>query len=153
MCGIAGYFSRSDSNIAEQVMLSLYSEQHRGQESCGIAVADGTVVQLHKSMGYVNEVFTPKVLQGLPGHIAIGQVRYPTRGSSEIKNAQPYLIETLGGPIYGVASNGDIVNYDGRRCKIVKGFNDDWYVLNSGGVLLELDPNLINNVITENNVL
>lgn len=49
--------------------------------------------------------------------------------------------------------DGDIVNYDGRRCKIVKGFNDDWYVLNSGGVLLELDPNLINKVITENNVL
>jgi len=49
--------------------------------------------------------------------------------------------------------DGDIVNYDGRRCKVVKGFNDDWYVLNSGGVLLELDPNLINKVITENNVL
>jgi len=112
MCGVAGYFSRSGTNIAGQVMLGLYSEQHRGQESCGIAVADGQVVRLHKSMGYVKEVFTPEVLRDIPGHIAIGQVRYPTRGSSEIKNAQPYLIETLGGPIYGVASNGDIVNYD-----------------------------------------
>ena len=108
MCGVAGYFSRSGTHIAGQVMLSLYSEQHRGQESCGIAVADGNIVRLHKSMGYVKEVFTPEVLRDIPGHIAVGQVRYPTRGSSEIKNAQPYLIETLGGPIYGVASNGDI---------------------------------------------
>ena len=112
MCGVAGYFSRSGTNIAGQVMLGLYSEQHRGQESCGIAVANGSVVRLHKAMGYVKEVFTPGVLQDLPGYIAVGQVRYPTRGSSEIKNAQPYLIETLGGPIYAVASNGDIVNYD-----------------------------------------
>ncbi len=112
MCGVAGYFSRSGANIADQVMLGLYSEQHRGQESCGIAASDGSVIRLHKSMGYVKEVFTPDVLRNLPGHIAIGQVRYPTRGSSIILNAQPYLIETLGGPIYAVASNGDIVNYD-----------------------------------------
>ena len=112
MCGVAGYFSRSGANVAGQVMLGLYSEQHRGQESCGIAVSDGKIIRLHKSMGYVKEVFTPEVLRDLPGHIAIGQVRYPTRGSSVIKNAQPYIIETLGGPIYAVASNGDIVNYD-----------------------------------------
>ncbi len=112
MCGVAGYFSRSGNNVADQVMLGLYSEQHRGQESCGIAVSDGKVIRLHKSMGYVKEVFTPEVLKKLPGHIAIGQVRYPTRGSSVIQNAQPYVIETLGGPIYAVASNGDIVNYD-----------------------------------------
>ena len=93
-------------------MLSLYSEQHRGQESCGMVVSNGKTLQLHKSMGYVKEVFIPEVLRGLPGHIGIGHVRYPTRGSSVIKNAQPYIIETLGGPIYGVASNGDIVNYD-----------------------------------------
>jgi amidophosphoribosyltransferase len=112
MCGVAGYFSRSGANIAGQVMLGLYSEQHRGQESCGIAVSNGTIVQLHKSMGYVKEVFTPEQLHELPGYIAIGQVRYPTRGSSIVQNAQPYLIETLGGPIYAVASNGDIVNYN-----------------------------------------
>lgn len=112
MCGVAGYFSRSGANVAGQVMLGLYSEQHRGQESCGIAVSDGKVIRLHKSMGYVKEVFTPETLRDLPGHIAIGQVRYPTRGSSVLQNAQPYIIETLGGPIYAVASNGDIVNYD-----------------------------------------
>ncbi len=119
MCGIAGYFSRWNIDVAgparsaaDQVMLGLYSEQHRGQESCGIAASNGKVLQIHKSMGYVKEVFTPDKLQKLPGHIAIGQVRYPTRGSSVVGNAQPYIIETLGGPIYAVASNGDIVNYD-----------------------------------------
>ena len=112
MCGVAGYFSRSGANVAGQVMLGLYSEQHRGQESCGIAVSDGRIIRLHKSMGYVKEVFSPEVLRDLPGYIAIGQVRYPTRGSSVIRNAQPYVIETLGGPIYSVASNGDIVNYE-----------------------------------------
>jgi amidophosphoribosyltransferase len=93
-------------------MLGLYSEQHRGQESCGIAASDGKLVRLHKSMGYVKEVFTPENLRKIPGHIAIGQVRYPTRGSSVVGNAQPYVIETLSGPIYAVVSNGDIVNYD-----------------------------------------
>lgn len=63
-------------------------------------------------MGHVKEVFTPEVLSKLPGHIAIGQVRYPTRGASVLNNAQPHIIETLGGPIYAVASNGDIVNYE-----------------------------------------
>ena len=111
MCGIAGYLSRSDINVAGQVMLGLYSEQHRGQESCGIAVTDGKVINVHKSMGYVKEVFTPEVIKALQGYSAIGHVRYPTRGSSVIKNAQPYVIETLSGPIYAIASNGDIVNY------------------------------------------
>jgi len=112
MCGIAGYFSRSGANVADQVMQELYSEQHRGQESCGIAVSNNRVIHMHKEMGYVNEVFTPQILRNLNGNIAIGQVRYPTRGSSILANAQPYVIETLSGPIYAVASNGDIVNYD-----------------------------------------
>jgi amidophosphoribosyltransferase len=111
MCGIAGYLSRSNTNVAGQVMLGLYSEQHRGQESCGIAVTDGKIINVHKSMGYVKEVFTPEVIKDLQGYSAIGHVRYPTRGSSIIKNAQPYVIETLSGPIYAIASNGDIVNY------------------------------------------
>ncbi len=112
MCGVAGYFSRSGADVADQVMLELYSEQHRGQESCGLAVSNNRVIHVHKEMGYVNEVFTPDVLRKLKGNIAIGQVRYPTRGSSILANAQPYVIETLSGPIYAVASNGDIVNYD-----------------------------------------
>lgn len=112
MCGVAAYFSRSKANVAGQVMLALYSEQHRGQESCGIAVSDGKVLRVHKAMGYVKEVFSPEKLRDFNGNIAIGQVRYPTRGSSILPNAQPYIIETLSGPIYAIASNGDIVNYE-----------------------------------------
>ncbi|MEJ2633699.1 MAG: amidophosphoribosyltransferase [Calditrichia bacterium] len=112
MCGVAGYFSRSKANVTDKVMLALYSEQHRGQESCGIAVSNGKTLQMHKSMGYVKEVFTNDALNQLPGYISIGQVRYPTRGSSIVNNAQPHIIETLSGPIYAIASNGDIVNYE-----------------------------------------
>ena len=112
MCGIAGYFSRQENDAANQVMLALYAQQHRGQESCGIAVTKGTHVKTHKAMGYVKEAFSENILQNLSGPAAIGHARYPTRGSSQINNTQPYVIETLGGPIYAIASNGDIVNYD-----------------------------------------
>ncbi len=112
MCGISGYFSRSTQPAASQVMLALYAQQHRGQESCGIAVSDGKKLRLHKEMGYVKEAFSIQTLEKLSGFAAIGHVRYPTRGASAICNTQPYLIETLSGPIYAIASNGDIVNYD-----------------------------------------
>ncbi|GAB4339374.1 MAG: amidophosphoribosyltransferase [Calditrichia bacterium] len=112
MCGVAGYFSMSEQDVASEVMLALYSEQHRGQESCGIATSNGQMIRGHKSMGYVKEVFTIEKLRELRGHIAIGHVRYPTRGSSVVTNAQPHVIETLSGPIYAITSNGDITNYD-----------------------------------------
>lgn len=114
MCGVAGvfYFDKTRTNAAETIMLSLFAEQHRGQESCGIAVSNGYEIFKRKYMGHVKEVFSPEVLAQFKGFAGIGHVRYPTRGSSIIVNAQPYLIETLGGPVYAVASNGDIVNYD-----------------------------------------
>lgn len=112
MCGIVGYYSRKEMNAAEQAMYALYSEQHRGQESTGIVTSNGKYLQIHKGMGYVKEIFTTQVLHKLSGFSAIGHVRYPTRGNSELRNAQPYIIETLSGPIYAVASNGDVVNYD-----------------------------------------
>lgn len=112
MCGIAGYYSRNTDGAANQVMLALYAQQHRGQESCGMAVSTGTNLRSHRAMGYVKEAFNEKVLNKLASNIAIGHARYPTRGSSVIGNTQPYIIETLSGPIYAIASNGDIVNYD-----------------------------------------
>lgn len=112
MCGIAGYFSRKGSHPAMQVMLTLYAQQHRGQESCGIAATNGTNISAHKSMGYVKEAFSAEALEMLNGTAAIGHARYPTRGTSVLGNTQPYVIETLSGPIYAIASNGDIVNYN-----------------------------------------
>jgi len=112
MCGIAGYYSREGSEAVLQVRQALYSQQHRGQESCGIASSNGQNLRVQKAMGYVKEAFHEDILEKMPGFASIGHSRYPTRGTSEISNTQPYIIETLSGPIYAIASNGDIVNYD-----------------------------------------
>jgi amidophosphoribosyltransferase len=109
MCGIIGIFNHK--NAAAQAALGLFAEQHRGQESCGMAVNDGKTIRLRKKMGLVKDVFTAEKLQVLPGSTAIGHVRYPTRGSSSVYNSQPHIVETLSGPSYALASNGDIVNY------------------------------------------
>lgn len=109
MCGIVGIFGSAQA--AEMAALAMFTEQHRGQESCGMAVSDGKVIRLHKKMGLVKEVFNSDTLSHLPGNIAIGHVRYPTKGSATEFNSQPHLVETLYGPRYALASNGDIVNY------------------------------------------
>ncbi|MCF7793270.1 MAG: amidophosphoribosyltransferase [Candidatus Cloacimonetes bacterium] len=109
MCGIIGIYN--SKNAAELATLGLFAEQHRGQESCGMAVNDGTTIRLRKKMGLVKDVFTSDKLQHLPGEIAIGHVRYPTRGASSVYNSQPHVVETLSGPSYALASNGDIINY------------------------------------------
>lgn len=116
MCGIVGVFGNPEA--ASLAALGMFAEQHRGQESCGMAVCDGKVIRLHKSMGLVKEVFTPEVLENLPGSIAIGHVRYPTKGSATAFNTQPHLVETLFGPSYALASNGDVVNYASVRAKL-----------------------------------
>jgi amidophosphoribosyltransferase len=113
MCGILGAFG--NQNAAKQVALGLFAIQHRGQESCGMAVSDGKVIRLRKKMGLVKEVFGEAELDKLPGKIALGHVRYPTKGSATEFNTQPHLVETLAGPSYALASNGDIVNYQSIR--------------------------------------
>ncbi len=116
MCGIIGVFNHK--NAAEQATLGLFAEQHRGQESCGMAVNNGVRYTLRKKMGLVKDVFRPEKLNELEGNIAIGHVRYPTRGSSSSYNSQPHVVETLEGPCYALTSNGDIVNYNSIRKKL-----------------------------------
>lgn len=113
MCGIIGIYNHKKA--AEQAALGLFAEQHRGQESCGMAVNDGVGFQLRKKMGLVKDVFRPEKLLQLKGTIAIGHVRYPTRGSSSSYNSQPHVVETLEGPCYALTSNGDLVNYSATR--------------------------------------
>jgi len=113
MCGIVGVFG--NKNAADLATLALFAEQHRGQESCGLAVSNGSYIKLHKRMGLVKDVFTPEVLEDFPGEIAIGHVRYPTCGNSNEYNSQPHLVETLYGPVFSLASNGDITNYNQIR--------------------------------------
>ncbi|MDN5353827.1 MAG: amidophosphoribosyltransferase [Candidatus Cloacimonadota bacterium] len=116
MCGIIGIFG--NENAAELATLGLFAEQHRGQESCGMAVHDGHKFVLRKKMGLVKEVFRPQKIKLLQGKIAIGHVRYPTCGSSSEYNSQPHIVETLSGPSYALASNGDIINYTEMRQKL-----------------------------------
>lgn len=117
MCGIIGiYQKKPDVKTASKLaVLGLFAEQHRGQESCGIVYHDGTQLQLIKKMGLVKEVFHEDILKDMKSSIAIGHVRYPTKGSSDIHNAQPHVLNNLSGAQYALASNGDVVNYKDLR--------------------------------------
>jgi len=134
MCGIVGIYNHS--HAATLTANALFAVQHRGQESCGIAVSDGNTIRLRKRMGLVKEVFPPDELAKLPGNIAVGHVRYPTRGTSTEFNSQPHIVETLSGPSYALASNGDIVNFfDIKRSLEDKGVF--FHSLNDGELILK----------------
>jgi amidophosphoribosyltransferase len=107
-CGICGVYSR-DADVARLAFFALYALQHRGQESAGIATSDGVIAHVHKGMGLVSQVFNEENLRHLQGYLSIGHTRYSTTGSSYLRNAQPYLIETALGPL-GIAHNGNLTN-------------------------------------------
>lgn len=107
-CGVFGVYGRG-LDVARLTYYGLYALQHRGQESAGIAVADGNRVDLHKGMGLVPEVFTGEKIARMKGHIAIGHVRYSTTGSSHPLNAQPLVFRYARGTL-GLAHNGNITN-------------------------------------------
>src|SRR5262245_7601563 len=111
-CGLFGVWNHAEA--ANVVYLGLYALQHRGQESAGIAATDGHVFHLEKAMGWVADVFTPERLRRLPGHRAMGHVRYSTAGSSSLRNAQPITATTAHGPV-AIAHNGNLVNADELR--------------------------------------
>ena len=155
MCGILGIYSKKGGNVAGKTMLGLFAEQHRGQESCGMAITDGKKIDLHRGMGLVKDVFTPEVLQNLTGNISVGHVRYPTRGSSTEKNSQPHIVETLFGPTYALASNGDLVNYQELKDYLIskgvyfKSTNDGELILRYIVYLIEVEKFSIVDAIKE----
>src|SRR6266851_315230 len=106
-CGVIAVYNHSDA--ARLTYWGLYALQHRGQESAGIASADGQQVNDIKGMGLVSEIFTDDVLARLPGHMAIGHTRYSTTGDSALLNAQPISVESTKGLI-AIAHNGNLVN-------------------------------------------
>jgi amidophosphoribosyltransferase len=116
-CGVFGIYGHPEA--ANLAYLGLYALQHRGQESAGIAVADGTRLRVLRQMGYVAEIFTQPVLATLPGHIAIGHTRYSTAGESTVANAQPLVIDCVHGQI-GICHNGNIVNAREIRDELVR---------------------------------
>ncbi|MBI5353158.1 MAG: amidophosphoribosyltransferase [Chloroflexi bacterium] len=107
-CGVIGVFAPNE-DVARMAFFGLFALQHRGQEAAGIAVADGHSMSIHKGVGLVSHVFTQPVMEKLSGHYAIGHTRYSTTGSSSERNAQPFMIETMHGPL-ALAHNGNLVN-------------------------------------------
>ena len=105
-CGVCAIYGHPDA--ARQAYLGLYALQHRGQESAGIATADGQRLANIKGMGLVSEIFTEDVLAKLPGTMAIGHTRYSTTGDSALLNAQPIRVESTKGLI-AIAHNGNLV--------------------------------------------
>ena len=95
-CGVFGIYGHTEA--AKLAYLGLYALQHRGQESAGIATADGTRIRAVREMGYVNDIFDQQTLATLPGHVAIGHTRYSTAGESKLSNAQPIVIDCVHGP-------------------------------------------------------
>ena len=114
-CGVFAVYGHEDA--ARIAFFGLFALQHRGQESAGIAVADGCHVLERKGMGLVSEVFREDILPRLPGHLAIGHVRYSTTGSSVISNAQPFLVHH-GDEYYALAHNGNLVNAHRLRMEL-----------------------------------
>jgi amidophosphoribosyltransferase len=106
-CGVFGIYGHPEA--AKLTYLGLYALQHRGQESCGIAVSDGEIVTCKRGMGHVDEVFPPEVIKGLPGASAIGHTRYSTAGDTDLKNAQPLKVSCNKGQV-ALAHNGNLVN-------------------------------------------
>lgn len=106
-CGIFAIYGAEDP--ARLIYLGLYALQHRGQESAGIVVCDGTKVKSHKGMGLISDVFKEGILQDMKGTMGIGHVRYSTTGSSMLRNAQPFLVEQID-RIFALGHNGNIVN-------------------------------------------
>lgn len=115
-CGIFGIFAPGEE-VARITFFGLFALQHRGQESAGIAVADGRHIRVHKDMGLVTQIFDEETIRSLPGISAIGHTRYSTTGSSVLCNAQPLACTARVGEI-AVAHNGNLVNTKAIRAAL-----------------------------------
>jgi amidophosphoribosyltransferase len=107
-CGVFGVWSPGE-DVAKLAYFGLYALQHRGQESAGIAVSDGTRIVVYKDMGLVAQVFDESVLTTLRGHVAVGHCRYSTSGASVWENAQPTFRSTASGSL-ALGHNGNLIN-------------------------------------------
>jgi amidophosphoribosyltransferase len=108
-CGVFGIYGPGE-DVARLTFFGLYALQHRGQESAGIATADGDGISIYADMGLVSQIFSEGELNELrKGHVAIGHTRYSTTGSSCVENAQPIRVESDLGPL-ALAHNGNLVN-------------------------------------------
>ncbi len=120
-CGVFGIYSRNDSvDVAREAYLALYALQHRGQQSCGIAVNDRGVISSYRELGLVPDVFSQKAFDTLgKGQMAIGHCRYSTQGGVTRENSQPLVARYIKGTL-AIAHNGTIINAAAIRTAIEK---------------------------------
>jgi amidophosphoribosyltransferase len=117
-CGVFAISAPGEA-VARLSFFALYALQHRGQEAAGIVTCDGRTAHVHKGMGLVSQVFTEENLAPMTGHLAIGHTRYSTTGSQRLRNAQPYVIETMDGPL-AIAHNGNLINAPQLRRELLE---------------------------------
>lgn len=137
-CGVFGIFNKEGDDAANAAYYALYALQHRGQESCGIAVNANKNLLFYRDMGLVPEIFTEKILNKLKGNVSIGHVRYSTAGECIRENSQPMVIKYRNGKL-ALAHNGNLVNSNQIREK----FEDDGVIFQS-----TIDAEIILNLIS-----
>ena len=122
-CGVFGIYTSSEEQAANSIYYGLSSLQHRGQESCGIAVCDtcGSEgnLNVHRGMGLVHEVFDENTLHSLKGNLGVGHVRYSTTGETSLQNAQPLVLNYVKGTL-ALAHNGNLVNTEELRAGLAR---------------------------------
>lgn len=114
-CGVFGIYGAPESS--NLTYLGLHALQHRGQEAAGIVSSDGSKLHAHRALGLVQDAFTTKTLESLPGEMAIGHVRYSTAGGGGLKNAQPFLVEYAHGWL-SVCHNGNFTNFGSLKKRL-----------------------------------
>ena len=117
-CGVFGIYAPGE-DVAKLTYFGLFSLQHRGQESAGMAIFENQQMHVHKEMGLISQVFNETILEELTGDHAIAHNRYSTTGSSHVVNAQPATLETRLGPV-ALAHNGNLVNTNQLREKLLE---------------------------------
>jgi amidophosphoribosyltransferase len=117
-CGVFGLYAPG-RDVARLAFFGLYALQHRGQEGAGIVTCDGRMAHIHKGMGLVSQVFNEDNLRHLQGNLAIGHTRYSTTGAPKLRNTQPYLVETLDGPL-ALGHNGNLINAPQLRRELLE---------------------------------
>ena len=112
-CGVFGAYDISGASVTDSIYYGLFALQHRGQESCGIAVSDTNgpkrKIMSYKGLGLVSEVFHEEELSALSGNLGVGHVRYSTTGETSAANAQPLVLNYVKGTL-AIAHNGNLVN-------------------------------------------
>lgn len=122
-CGVFGIYDLDGKNVVPSIYYGLTSLQHRGQESCGLAVSktegERGNIQFHKDLGLVSEVLREETIRNLEGDIGIGHVRYPTTGASVAENAQPLVLSYVKGTL-ALAHNGNLVNTPQLKWELIQ---------------------------------